>query len=127
MIIKIGVETGISAVADLTDTQSDPEIIRSIEKALNSVEGVIDTHNIRVRKMGAYLVVDVHMIVPDYLSVSAAHLIADKARYKALQEVKEVSDLMVHVDVGEDQSIPENDKSNYYQKIMDDVLFLLYF
>ena len=47
---------------------------------MNNVEGVKDFHEVMVRRMGSYLLVNPHREVDGYLSVSSAHQIAERAR-----------------------------------------------
>lgn len=102
MIIRMGVITGIDSVKDLTDTQADQIVSDKILNELNLCSGVKSIHKLRVRRMGGYLVADVHISVDVCLSVTAAHQIAVLTKQQILAKIPEVSDFLIHVDPDED-------------------------
>ena len=65
---------------------------------MNNVEGVKDFHEVMVRRMGSYLLVNPHREVDGYLSVSSAHQIAERARLRIMQSLLTVTEFLVHVD-----------------------------
>ena len=66
--------------------------------------------NLRARKNGASALVDMHIVVNPFLTVSAAHVLAELVRHRVVTSVPEVIDVTVHVDpeVGEDELSQEN-------------------
>ena len=64
-------------------------------------------HILRTRQIGADALVDVHIQVEPYLSVSEAHYISETVRIKLIKEIEEVIDVMVHIDPEDDENIPE--------------------
>lgn len=60
---------------------------------------------LRTRQMGGEALVDVHVIVDPKLSVSEGHYIGEKVRRRLIEEVDEVSDVMVHVDPEDDEKM----------------------
>lgn len=103
MVAKIGWDLAWQSVHELVDTALDPERVEVIRKEILSVGGVRELHMLRTRMMGGDALVDVHVIVDPKLSVSEGHYIGEKVRKRLIDEVEEVSDVMVHVD-------PENDE-----------------
>ena len=75
---------GKQSVDELTDAVTDPEIGSYADQLMNNVEGVKDFHEVMVRRMGSYLLVNPHREVDGYLSVSSAHQIAERARLRIM-------------------------------------------
>ena len=65
---------------------------------MNNVEVVQDFHEVRVRRMGSYLLLDLYIEVDGHLSVSSAHQIAERARLRITQSLPTVTEVLVHVD-----------------------------
>ncbi len=105
MVAKIGWDLAWQSVHELVDTALDPERVEVIRKEILSVGGVRELHMLRTRMMGGDALVDVHVIVDPKLSVSEGHYIGEKVRKRLIDEVEEVSDVMVHVDPEDDEKM----------------------
>lgn len=103
MIVKIGWELAWHSIRELIDTALDAERVQHIRKTIENVPGVIDLHMLRTRRMGADALVDVHIQVEPRLSVSEGHQISELVRSKLIDDIEEVSDVMVHIDPEDDQ------------------------
>ena len=98
LIMKTAWDMGKQSVDELTDAVTDPEIGSHVYQLMNNVEGVQDFHEVRVRRMGSYLLLDLHIEVDGHLSVSSAHQIAERARLRITQSLPTVTEVLVHVD-----------------------------
>jgi len=103
MIIKIGWDLGWHSVRELIDTALDSEQVEKIRKMIASVEGVRSLHMLRTRKMGPDALVDVHIQVDSFLSVSEGHQISETVRQQLLENIDDVSDVTVHIDPEDDE------------------------
>ena len=103
MIIKIGWDLCVQSVRELVDTALEPETIEAINTSIMDVDGVRELHSLRTRRMGSDGLVDVHVIVNPKLSVSEGHFIGEKVREKLIEQIDDVSDVMVHVDAEDDE------------------------
>lgn len=99
MIVKAGWDFSVDAFHSLTDHALDPEEIARIHGTARAVDGVLDVHNLRTRRMGDWAVIDMHVEVDTHLSVSEGHYIAEQiaAQVKAAHRVAECT---VHIDPG---------------------------
>jgi cation diffusion facilitator family transporter len=99
MITRAGWAFALDAFHSLTDHALDPEEIDRIHATVMGVDGVAEAHNLRTRRMGDWAVVDMHVEVDPYLTVSEGHYIAEQivAQVKAAHRVAECT---VHVDPG---------------------------
>ena len=104
MIVKIGWELAWHSISELIDTALDAERVESIRKTIEAVPGVVDLHMLRTRRMGADALVDVHIQVESYLSVSEGHQISETVRQQLIDEIEEVTDVMVHIDPEDDEA-----------------------
>ncbi|WP_230369366.1 cation diffusion facilitator family transporter [Paludibacterium denitrificans] len=82
---------------DLMDGAADEETVEAIRQTLLTTPGVYALHDLRTRKMGDLIVVDVHLEVDDRINVVAGHDIAVTARQRVMQQ-HPVLDVMTHVD-----------------------------
>lgn len=105
MVAKIGWDLAWQSVHELVDTALDPERVDVIRKEILNVGGVRELHMLRTRQMGGEALVDVHVIVDPKLSVSEGHYIGERVRKRLIEEVEEVTDVMVHVDPEDDEQM----------------------
>ncbi len=97
MVIRMGWQFGWSALNDLMDHAASDEQIAQIHQVLAQTPGVQGLHDLRTRKMGDMILVDVHLEVDGDLSVRQGHAIAAAARERVLQQLP-VLDVMTHLD-----------------------------
>lgn len=103
---KVGVDLFKEAFHELTDSTSviEKEIQERITALVHDVSEVHSAHFVTPRRLGPDILVDVHVVVDPFLSVSEGHRIAEKVRQSLLSQVEAVTDVMVHVDVEEDEA-----------------------
>lgn len=100
LIVKAAVELGWDSLKDLTDQNVSAKVIEQVEKTLKEMkeEGVRGWHQLRGRRMGPYMILDVHIVVDPLLSVTVSHQIAEKVRRKVMERIPAVSEVLVHID-----------------------------
>jgi len=101
MVARMGWSFGWDALQDLSDRALDEPATADVRALLLSTPGVRDVHQLRTRKMGDLALVDAHILVDPFISVSEGHYIAESARTRVLTDNR-VLDALIHVD-------PEND------------------
>lgn len=104
MIAKIGWDFGWQSVRELVDTALDPDRVHAIRQTIETVDGVEALHLLRSRRMGSDALVDVHIQVDPTLSVSEGHQISETVRAQLIDDIEEVSDVMVHIDPEDDET-----------------------
>jgi len=97
IIAKMGYSFLYDSLQDLMDRSAEIETEEDIRKTLLSTEGVIGVHDLKTRKMGDLVLVDVHLEVDGNLSVREGHDMAVSARRSVLQNHK-VLNVMTHID-----------------------------
>ena len=104
MVAWAGAKLGWQAVQELVDTALDDEEVERIQRQMLRIEGVDAVHNLKTRRMGPEVLVDVHVQVPGTISVSEGHQIAERVRRHLIQSHPEVSEVLVHVDPEDDEA-----------------------
>ena len=97
LVIKIGWKFGWNSFQDLMDAAADAETLQAIKKTVAAQKGVLGFHDLRTRKMGDEIFIDVDIEVDSTLSVIEGHDIAVAVR-QALITHHPVIDVSVHVD-----------------------------
>lgn len=105
MIVKIGIHYGWNSIKELIDTAAHPQLMKKIRDLAQSVCGVKAIHQLRSRSMGQDILVDVHILVSPYISVSEGHFIAQQVHRVLVEKVEGIKEVIVHVD-------PEDDEVN---------------
>ncbi len=97
MVGKMGWSFAWDALHDLMDRAASAEQISEIREVIAATPGVLGMHDLRTRKMGDMIVVDVHLEVDAGLSVHRGHDIAVDARRRVMAALP-VLNVMTHVD-----------------------------
>ena len=97
MVTKMGWDFTWDALHDLMDRAVENEEVAAIRATLLGTPGVLDVHDLRTRKLGDMVAVDVHLEVDGDLTVRQGHDIAVLARDRVLKHHR-VLNLMTHVD-----------------------------
>ncbi|MEI7611350.1 MAG: cation diffusion facilitator family transporter [Betaproteobacteria bacterium] len=97
MVSKMGWGFAWDALHDLMDRSANEEEVNAIRKTVLETPGVLGAHDLRTRKMGDMIIVDVHIEVESSQTVEAGHNIAVLVRQQVMQRHR-VLNLMAHVD-----------------------------
>jgi cation diffusion facilitator family transporter len=97
MIIRLGANFGWEALHDLVDRAADDAEVTAITETLCSTPGVREIHDLRTRKMGDLIQVDVHLSVDAHLTVAEGHEIAVDAMQRTMARHR-VLNVMTHLD-----------------------------
>lgn len=97
MLVRTGGLFAWNALNDLMDRAVDAEELGAIRQCALETPGVVGVHDLRTRKMGDMIVVDIHLEVDADITVEAGHAIAVEAE-RRLRERYRVLSVMTHVD-----------------------------
>ncbi|OQS07638.1 Cation Diffusion Facilitator (CDF) Family [Thraustotheca clavata] len=132
MIAKTGVDICLDSVRELTDKSVEDDILKLLAETSSNVEDVVSVSNIRARRMGPYTLVDLRAYVHARTSVSAAQQVAARVKSKILKQMPEVSEVLVHIDVANNEFDASNwghvtpeEQMRPYREIKRDVLYAL--
>jgi cation diffusion facilitator family transporter len=90
----------------LMDACQCGDILSDIENVAKSVKHVLEVHDIRMRKLGPYLMGDMHVVVDGQMSVKEADRIATQIEEQVKKEFDEVTEIKIRIEPPE----PENGK-----------------
>ncbi len=124
MILKVGYNIAFMGLSDLMDTALSEEENRRIETMINGMPGVVQTHNLRTRRIGGEVLMDVHILVDPEVSVTEGHHIAEKVRRELIRAMDNVQDILVHVDTEDDRAFDSIywANRNYLEKQVDPII-----
>jgi cation diffusion facilitator family transporter len=103
MIAHVGIKIAWEAVNNLMDTGVSNTELEKIKSIIKENPGVLHFHELKTRKLGKDVLVDLHIQVPPRISISEAHNIAETVRFNLKQKVEEIADALVHIDAEDDQ------------------------
>jgi len=83
---------------DLMDGIDDTEFYNKLFESVRSVEGAHNPHRVRARKIGHYYMINLDIEVDPGLSVKLAHDIAKNVESSIKSNLKNIYDIMVHVE-----------------------------
>jgi len=97
MVVKTGWEFSWDALHDLMDRAVSEHEHRQIEEIIRSVDGVKGFHDLKTRKMGDMILIDVHIEVDGDATVKVGHDIAFEAAKRVTDKMR-VLNVMTHID-----------------------------
>lgn len=108
MIARIGWELSHHSFQELVDTALAPETLEDIKQHLLAVDGVLELHMLRSRRMGHNALVDVHILVDSKVSVSEGHQISEAVARDLIDNFDDINDVTVHIDPEDDEITPNS-------------------
>ncbi len=106
MVAKIGWDLGWGAMRELVDESLEEDKVELIRHIIRSIPGVSSLHMLRTRRQGHEAMADVHVQVEPRISVSEGHMIAIAVEERIKAGVEEISDVTVHIDPEDDETMP---------------------
>ena len=97
IIIYMGYDILKPAVSEIMEA-TDENVAREVEKIINDFDNICNPHQIRVRKLGSYYVVDLHLEFPQDMSVEDAHKIATEVEKKVKEQLNGVLEVIIHIE-----------------------------
>ena len=98
LIFKVGWDTVQGAFVDIIDTAVKKEIRNEIVDISLKIPGVKNYHELKTRKIGSEILVDIHIEVNPWMNVAEAHAIADNVRDAIMDNIEHVAGVLVHID-----------------------------
>jgi len=103
MLLRVGIKLAWEAILEMSDIGVDEETMAVIEELINNEPDVESLHLLKTRHIGGQVLCEVHIEVPERLSVTEGHQVAERVRKTIITEVEKVSDVTVHVDPEDDE------------------------
>lgn len=97
-IFKMSYDIIMDASGQIMDESPGQKMIDEIQQLSSIVNGVRNTHDIRVRRSGAVYLIDLDIVVDPEISVKQAHDIGDRVRDMLFAHMENIIEVRVHVD-----------------------------
>ncbi len=97
MIARMGGKFSLQALNDLADRAVDQEIVQQIGHALQATPGLLGFHDLKTRKSGDMILVEVHLEFPALMTIAAAHDISESACERIMQ-IDDILQVTTHFD-----------------------------
>lgn len=98
IIFKVAYDLLKDSILELTEASLSKKEERSIIELIKTVKGAKNPHNLRTRRIGKDVAIDVHVKAPGDISLTQAHDIAQGVEMKLKDEYGEGSFVHVHMD-----------------------------
>lgn len=96
-IFHIGWTTFRGAAHDLMDAQPAEEMLGQVARLAEEVAGVEHVHEIRGRRSGQYVIIDLKLDMDPQMTVKQSHDIAIQVKRRIFERFANVGDVMIHV------------------------------
>lgn len=102
-ILHIGLETYRGAAHDLMDGSVPVNFIEKVTHLAESVERVEHVHDIRGRRSGQYMIIDLKLDMDPAMTVKESHDIAKQVKKLIFDGFPNVGDVMIHINPHEEE------------------------
>jgi cation diffusion facilitator family transporter len=102
-ILHIGYQTFRDAAHDLMDGSAPPDFIAEVTRLAESVERVEHVHDIRGRRSGQYMIIDLKLEMDPAMTVKESHDIASTVKRLIFDGFPNVGDVMIHINPHEEE------------------------
>jgi cation diffusion facilitator family transporter len=103
IIAHVGFQFAWSSVRELVDTGLSVRDTSHLRAIAGETEGVRNVHDLRSRRMGSDILVDVHLVVKPEISVSEGHQIGMQVVRRMREAQPQIRDINFHIDAENDQ------------------------
>ncbi len=98
LILKIGLSAAKDSVLALMDVSPSEEIEQKIARAIESVPGVEEYFDLRLRKSGPFIFGETKIGIRKFVDVKRAHEIADRIEQEVKRRVPQIDSFTIHVE-----------------------------
>ena len=102
-IMHIGLETFRESAHDLMDGSASPDFMAEITRLCEMVKHVEHVHEIRARRSGQYLIVDLKLEMDPQMTVKQSHDVATEVKKLIFMAYPNVGDVMIHINPHEEE------------------------
>jgi hypothetical protein len=106
LIAWIGCKLIWQKIQELTESTPIPEELAAIENLILGTSGVRGIHDLRCRRLGSDIFMDLHLEVTPTITVSEGHQIGDWVATRIMAHYEEIKDVIVHIDYETDGLMP---------------------
>lgn len=97
IIVLMGINVIKSGIPELMEKR-DSKMVTVIEEIAKDQEYVFNPHLVRVRKLGSYYIVDMHVEIPGKMRLQHVHEIMTSIENKIKKELPDVKEVTIHAE-----------------------------
>ncbi len=102
MVLMVGGKLGFEALIELSEGSAGKETINRINDVITGFDEVHDSHRLRVRRVGRELMMDIHIVLDQHLTIKEGHNIVRRVESAVQEGIDWPISLTIHVDPGDD-------------------------
>lgn len=102
-ILHIGYQTFREAAHDLMDGSAPADFIDALQALVEGVERVEHVHEMRARRSGQYMIVDLKIEMDPGMTVKESHDVATQVKKLIFERYPGVGDVMIHINPHEEE------------------------
>lgn len=102
-ILYVGFQTFREAAHDLMDGTAPADFINALQTLAEGVQSVEHVHEIRARRSGQYMIVDLKLEMDPDMTVKQSHDIATQVKKLIFEQYPGVGDVMIHINPHEEE------------------------
>jgi len=97
LVLRIGYVISYQAVNELLDISPPKDILKKITDISLNVSGIEHVTEVKGRKTGPYLIIDLKLEIDSQMTVADSHHTAGIAKREIMRQMPDVSDVMIHI------------------------------
>lgn len=102
-ILHIGWQTFRDAAYDLMDGTAPPDFVQEVSTVAEAVIEVEHVHEIRARRSGQYIIIDLKLEMDPNMTVKQSHAAATEVKKMIFERYPNVGDVMIHINPHEEE------------------------
>jgi cation diffusion facilitator family transporter len=110
LIVKTALELMGDVIREVTDAELQRDMLHELGAGIRRLPGVVNLHELRARRMGPRILVDLHVEVEGSTTVSDGHQVAERVRQFVFREHEDVSEVLVHIDPEPDENVEPGER-----------------
>ena len=103
LVGKIGWDLVARSITELVDTALPEEKLERLRAQILNVDGVINVHSFKSRRMGRKSLLEMHLQVAPHLSAAEGHFIGDNVVCQLQRRFDDISHVIFHIDTYDDE------------------------
>jgi cation diffusion facilitator family transporter len=97
-----------NSICCMIDEGIDKESLKQIEEVALTTENVSEVHDVRSRKIGQTIFLDMHVLVDGNIPVKEGHFISEQVKKNLMEYNSDILDVMVHIEPFNSQESKKN-------------------
>jgi len=107
LVGKIGWDLIARSITELVDTALPEKKVNKLREQVLAVDGVVNVHSFKSRRMGNKSLLEMHLQVAPHLSAAEGHFIGDNVVCQLQNRFDDIGHVIFHIDTYDDEELHE--------------------